>query len=298
MGTEFIFALLVLAVIIALGSIKIVRQSQKGIIERLGTFSRVAEPGINFVFPFIEREAAKIDMREHVKDFPPQPVITKDNVAMQIDTVIYYRITDPIKFMYEISNPLAAIENLAATTLRNIIGELDLDETLTSRDTINNKLNITLDEATDPWGIKITRVELKNIIPPRDIQDAMERQMRAERQKRESILIAEGEKQSKILQAEGERQSKILQAQAEKESQILRAEGEAEAIISVQKATAEGTKMVIQAIKEANPTNEVISLKSIEALSNIAGSPSTKLVIPSESVSLLGSVKTIKDIWN
>ncbi len=283
---ELIIVATVFVFIVAIQSIRIVNQAQKGVIERLGTFSRLSEPGVNFIMPFIEKEIRRIDMREHVKDFPPQPVITKDNVAMQIDTVVYYKVTDPIKFTYEISNPLSAIENLTATTLRNIIGDLLLDETLTSRDTINNKLNIILDEATDPWGIKVNRVELKNIIPPRDIQEAMERQMRAERQKRESILLAEGEKHSKILQAQGER-----------ESQILKATGEAEAIKAIQEAKAEGIRSVLGAIKDANPTREVLTYKSIESLEKIADSPSAKIVLPSDAVNFLGSITTAKEIW-
>lgn len=292
-----IMVLIAFVFIFALASIKIVNQAEKGIVERLGTFNRLTEPGVNFVIPFFEKEKRRIDLREHVKDFPPQPVITKDNVSMQIDTVVYYKVTDPVKFIYEISNPIAAIENLTATTLRNIIGELSLDETLTSRDTINDKLNIVLDKATDPWGIKITRVELKNIIPPRDIQEAMERQMRAERQKRESILLAEGEKQSKILQAEGEKESQILRAEAEKESQILRANGEAEAIKSVQIAKSEGIRAVLKSIKESDPSNAVLTYKSFESLEKLAESPSTKLVLPSEAINFLGSINTASDLW-
>ena len=305
---ELITILIVFLVIFALSSIKIVNQAQKGVVERLGTFNRLTEPGVNFVIPFFEREIRRIDLREHVKDFPPQPVITKDNVAMQIDTVVYYKVTDPVKFIYEISNPISAIENLTATTLRNLIGELVLDETLTSRDAINNKLNIVLDEATDPWGIKINRVELKNIIPPRDIQDAMERQMRAERQKRESILIAEGDKQAKILQAQAEKESQILKAEAEKaaqilqaeatkEAQILKSEGEAEAIKAVQFAKAEGIKSVLTSIKDSAPNREVLAYKSFESLEKIADSPSSKLVLPSDAINFLGGITTAKDIW-
>ena len=294
---EIIIILLVFVFIFACSSIKIVNQAQKGIVERLGTYNRLTEPGVNLIIPFFEKEIRRIDLREHVKDFPPQPVITKDNVAMQIDTVVYYKVTDPYKFIYEISNPISAIENLTATTLRNIIGELMLDETLTSRDTINNKLNIVLDEATDPWGIKISRVELKNISPPHDIQDAMERQMRAERQKRESILIAEGEKQSKILQAQGEKESQILRAEANKESQILQAEGEANAIKAIQEAKAQGIRSVLTSIKESDPSKEVLAYKSFESLEKIAESPSSKLVLPSEAINFLGGISTAKDIW-
>ncbi|MCQ2979552.1 MAG: SPFH/Band 7/PHB domain protein [Clostridia bacterium] len=294
---ELIIAVVVFIFIFAACSIKIVNQAQKGVVERLGTFNRLTEPGVNFVIPFFEKEVRRIDLREHVKDFPPQPVITKDNVAMQIDTVVYYKVTDPVKFIYEISNPIAAIENLTATTLRNLIGELVLDETLTSRDAINNKLNIVLDEATDPWGIKINRVELKNIIPPRDIQDAMERQMRAERQKRESILIAEGEKQSKILQAEGEKESQILKAAADKEAQILQAQGEAEAIKLRAEAKASGVKSVLTSIKEADPTKEVLAYKSFESLEKIAESPASKLVLPNDAINFLGGVNAAKEIW-
>lgn len=294
-------------VIFAFSSIRIIRQSNVGIVERLGTFHKKAETGINFLVPFIDSMRAIIDLREKVIDFPPQPVITKDNVTMQIDTVVYYKVTDPIFYTYEIANPISAIEYLTATTLRNIIGELDLDETLTSRDIINSKLRSILDEATDKWGIKVNRVELKNINPPKDIQDAMEKQMRAERQRREAILRAEGQKSAAILEAEGSKEAAILKAEAEKEanirraegerqSQILRAQGEAEAFLAVQAAKAEGLKKLYMAIKESEPNEAVLAIRSMEALEKIADGQSSKLVLPSEAVSLLGSIKGIKEI--
>ncbi|MCT4611904.1 MAG: SPFH/Band 7/PHB domain protein [Clostridia bacterium] len=305
---EIIVILSVFILIIALSSFKIINQSRVGVVERLGKFNRRAEVGIHVLIPFIESMKAVIDLRERVVDFPPQPVITKDNVTMQIDTVVYYKITDPIKYMYEIANPLSAIENLTATTLRNIIGDLDLDGTLTSRDIVNTKLRAILDEATDPWGIKVSRVELKNIMPPRDIQEAMEKQMRAERQRREAILTAEGEKQSAILTAEGEKQAMILNAEAEKETNIRRAEGErqarlleaqgeADAIRTVKEAEAQGIKMVYSAIKDSEPNEAVLTVKSLEALQKIAEGESSKLVIPSESVGMLGSMTAIKEIF-
>ncbi|WP_341877525.1 SPFH domain-containing protein [Defluviitalea saccharophila] len=301
-GLIFLFV-----VIFAFSSIRIIRQSNVGIVERLGTFHKKAETGINFLVPFIDSMRAIIDLRERVIDFPPQPVITKDNVTMQIDTIVYYKVTDPIFYTYEIANPISAIEYLTATTLRNIIGELDLDETLTSRDIINSKLRSILDEATDKWGIKVNRVELKNINPPKDIQDAMEKQMRAERQRREAILRAEGQKSAAILEAEGSKQAAILKAEAEKEanirraegerqSQILRAQGEAEAFLAVQAAKAEGLKKLYMAIKESEPNEAVLAIRSMEALEKIADGQSSKLVLPSEAVSLLGSIKGIKEI--
>ncbi|HHW67896.1 MAG TPA: SPFH/Band 7/PHB domain protein [Epulopiscium sp.] len=299
--------ILLFIVILAFSSIRIIRQSSVGIVERLGKFHRKAETGINFLVPFIDSMRTIIDLRERVIDFPPQPVITKDNVTMQIDTVVYYKVTDPIFYTYEIANPISAIEYLTATTLRNIIGELDLDETLTSRDIINSKLRSILDEATDKWGIKVNRVELKNINPPKDIQDAMEKQMRAERQRREAILRAEGQKSAAILEAEGSKESAILKAEAEKEanirraegeklSQILRAQGEAEAFLAVQAAKAEGLKKLYMAIKESEPNEAVLAIRSMEALKKIADGKSSKLVLPSEAVSLLGSIKGIKEI--
>jgi len=278
---------------------------------RLGKFQKKADTGVHFLIPFLDQMAYVIDLRENVVDFPPQPVITKDNVTMQIDTVVYFQVTDPVRYVFEIANPISAIENLTATTLRNIIGELDLDETLTSRDLINTKMRSILDEATDKWGIKVNRVELKNIMPPQDIQVAMEKQMRAERERRESILQAEGEKQSSILKAEGEKQSAILKAEAkkeamvreaegEKQSRILRAQGEAESIRQIAQAKAEGEatiiKNVFKAMKESDIDDNMLALKSMEALEKIAESDSTKLVLPSDTVNFLGSFKGIKEV--
>ncbi|NLJ89107.1 MAG: SPFH/Band 7/PHB domain protein [Epulopiscium sp.] len=304
----FAFVLLFSFIItIAFSSIRIIRQSTVGIVERLGSFHKKAETGVNILVPFIDKMKAIVDLRERVIDFPPQPVITKDNVTMQIDTIVYFKVTDPIFYVYEIANPIAAIEYLTATTLRNIIGELDLDETLTSRDLINSKLRIILDEATDKWGIKVNRVELKNINPPRDIQDAMEKQMRAERERRESILRAEGEKGAAILRAEGQKEAAILKAEAEKEanirraegdkqSQILRAEGQARAILSIQTAKAEGMKRMLLAMKESQPDESVLAIRSMEALEKIAQGKSSKLILPSEAVNMLASVKGIKEV--
>ena len=277
----------------------------------MGNSKKKADTGVHFLIPFLDQMAYVIDLRENVVDFPPQPVITKDNVTMQIDTVVYYQITDPTRYVFEIANPISAIENLTATTLRNIIGELDLDETLTSRDLINTKMRSILDEATDKWGIKVNRVELKNIMPPQDIQVAMEKQMRAERERRESILQAEGNKASSILQAEGEKQSAILRAEAkkesmvreaegEKQSRILKAEGEAESIRQIALAKAEGEaaiiKNVFKAMKESEIDDNMLALKSMEALEKIAESDSTKLVLPSDTVNFLGSFKGIKEV--
>ena len=294
-------------IIIAFSSIRIIRQSTVGIVERLGSFHKKAETGVNILVPFIDKMKAIVDLRERVIDFPPQPVITKDNVTMQIDTIVYFKVTDPIFYVYEIANPIAAIEYLTATTLRNIIGELDLDETLTSRDLINSKLRIILDEATDKWGIKVNRVELKNINPPRDIQDAMEKQMRAERERRESILRAEGEKGAAILRAEGQKEAAILKAEAEKEanirraegdkqSQILRAEGQALAILSIQTAKAEGMKRMLLAMKESQPDESVLAIRSMETLEKISQGKYSKLILPSEAVNMLASVKGIKEV--
>ncbi|MEA1959813.1 MAG: SPFH domain-containing protein, partial [Bacillota bacterium] len=268
--------IVVFVILIGLSAIKIVRQATVGIVERLGKYQKTAEKGINVIIPFLDTFRAIVDLREQVIDFPPQPVITSDNVTMQIDTVVYFQVTDPFKYTYEISNPLLAIENLTATTLRNIIGELELDQTLTSRDIVNTRLRAILDEATDKWGIKVNRVELKNILPPQDIQNAMEKQMRAEREKREAVLRAEGQKNAAILEAEGLKQSAILNAEAVKEAeireaegsrqaQILRAQGEAEAILSVQKAVADSLTM----IKEAGADDKVIAIKSLETLKQI-----------------------------
>jgi regulator of protease activity HflC (stomatin/prohibitin superfamily) len=276
---------------------------------RLGKFSRKAEIGVNFIVPFIEQIYKVVDLREVVIDFPPQPVITKDNVTMQIDTVVYYRVTDPVYYIFEIANPISAIENLTATTLRNIIGDLDLDETLTSRDIINTKLRVILDEATDKWGIRVNRVELKNILPPKDIQEAMEKQMRAERQRRESVLTAEGQKRAAILLAEGDKESTILGAEAKKESlvrsaegqkqaDILRAEGEAAAIMSIQQAKAEGIKAVFTAIKESGVDDNILAIRSMEALEKIAEGDSSKLVLPSDAINFLGTFKGIKEVMS
>ena len=297
--------------VLSLSCVKVIKQSKVGIVMRLGKFQKKADTGVHFLIPFLDQMAYVIDLRENVVDFPPQPVITKDNVTMQIDTVVYFQVTDPVRYVFEIANPISAIENLTATTLRNIIGELDLDETLTSRDIINTKMRSILDEATDKWGIKVNRVELKNIMPPQDIQVAMEKQMRAERERRESILQAEGEKQSSILKAEGEKQSAILKAEAkkeamvreaegEKQSRILRAEGEAESIRQIAQAKAEGEstiiKNVFQAMKESDIDDNMLALKSMEALEKLAESDSTKLVLPSETVNFLGSFKGIKEV--
>ena len=298
------WVIIALFVLILLGScIKIVPQSRAFVIERLGAFRTVWDVGLKFKLPIIERVAKNVSLKEQVVDFAPQPVITKDNVTMQIDTVVYFQITDPKLYAYGVERPMQAIEVLTATTLRNIIGELELDQTLTSRDLINSRLRVILDEATDPWGIKVNRVELKNILPPREIQDAMEKQMKAERERREQILRAEGEKKAAILVAEGQKESMILTAEAEKQSAILRAEavkeatireaeGQAEAILKVQEATALGLKK----IKEADPTKEVLTLKSFEAMEKVANGQSTKIIIPSEMQSLAGLAATLKEV--
>ncbi len=314
--------LIIVVVVTGLSCVRVIKQSKVGIIMRLGKFRKVADTGVHFLVPFIDQMSYVIDLRENVIDFPPQPVITKDNVTMQIDTVVYYRITDPARYVFEIANPITAIENLTATTLRNIIGELDLDETLTSRDIINTKMRAILDEATDKWGIKVNRVELKNIMPPHDIQVAMEKQMRAERERRESILQAEGSKASSILQAEGEKQSSILRGEAKREAMILEAEGqrqssilhaqgeaesirqiaiakaqgEAEVILKVQEATAKGLREVFLAMKESDVDDNILALKSIEALEKVAQGNATKLVLPSDTVNFLGTFKGIKEV--
>ena len=303
--------IILIVVVLSLSCVKVIKQSKVGIVIRLGKFHKKADTGVHFLIPFLDQMAYVIDLRENVVDFPPQPVITKDNVTMQIDTVVYFQVTDPVRYVFEISNPISAIENLTATTLRNIIGELDLDETLTSRDLINTKMRSILDEATDKWGIKVNRVELKNIMPPQDIQVAMEKQMRAERERRESILQAEGNKAASILQAEGEKQSAILRAEAQKEamvreaegekqSRILRAQGEAESIRQIAQAKAEGEatiiKNVFQAMKESDIDDNMLALKSMEALEKLAESDSTKLVLPPETVNFLGSFKGIKEV--
>ena len=269
--------LIIVLVIVVLG-IKVIPQSEAKVIERLGTYYQTLGTGPHYVVPFIDRIANTVTLKEIVKDFAPQPVITKDNVTMQIDTVVYFQITDPKLYTYGVENPINAIENLTATTLRNIIGELELDQTLTSRDIINSKMRSILDEATDPWGIKVNRVEVKNIIPPRDIQEAMEKQMRAARERREKILQAEGEKKSSILIAEGEKESAILKAEAHKEAQIKMAEGEAEALLKMKQAEADGIRL----LKEAKADNSVLTLKSYEALEKLADGQSTKIIIPSD----------------
>lgn len=293
----------IVVVLILISCIKVVPQAHAAVIERLGTYHDTWNTGVHFKIPFLDRMAKKISLMEQVADFPPQPVITKDNVRMQIDTVVFFQITDCKLYAYGVQNPMAAIENLTATTLRNIIGELELDATLTSRDIINTKMRSILDEATDPWGIKVNRVELKNIVPPKEIQDAMEKQMKAERERRELILKAEGEKNSTILVAEGRKQSLILEAEAAKESAILnaeaekeamirRAEGEAEAILKVQKATAEG----IRQINEAAPTDSVIALKSLEAFEKASDWKATKIIIPSNIQGVAGLATSIKEL--
>ena len=287
-----IILLLIIILVIIVANIKIVPQAHSYIIERLGGYYATWGVGLHFKVPFIDRIAKKVNLKEHVVDFPPQPVITKDNVTMQIDTVVYYQITDPKLFAYGVERPMMAIENLTATTLRNIIGDLELDETLTSRDTVNTKMRAILDEATDPWGIKINRVELKNIMPPAEIQDAMERQMKAERERRESILKAEGEKKSAILLAEGEKESAILRAEAQKERMIKEAEGQAEAVLKVQKANAEGLRM----IKDAGADSAVLTLKSLEALAKVADGKSTKIIIPSEIQGMAGLAKSFSEV--
>ncbi len=298
-----IVAIILLAVFILALNIKIVPQSKAYVIERLGSYSTTWQTGLHVKIPVFERIAKIVSLKEQVVDFKPQPVITKDNVTMQIDTVVFYQITDPKLYTYGVESPISAIENLTATTLRNIIGELELDHTLTSRDTINAKIRGILDEATDPWGIKVNRVELKNILPPREIQDAMEKQMKAERERREAILRAEGDKESKILVAQGQKEAKILAAQADKEAAILQADavrerkireadGEAQAIIAIQKAEAQG----ISLINEAAPTQAVIALRSLEALQKVADGQSTKIIIPSEIQSVAGLATGIKEL--
>ena len=283
-----IFILIVLA-----RCVVIVPQASTFIVERLGAYSGTWETGLHLRIPLVERVANKVTLKERVSDFPPQPVITKDNVTMQIDTVIYFQVTDPKLFTYGVVHPMAAIENLTATTLRNIIGELELDQTLTSRDIINTKMRTILDEATDPWGIKVNRVELKNIIPPKEIQDAMERQMKAERERREAILRAEGEKRSAVLVAEGEKESTILRAEANRMAKIAMAEGEAEAMLKVQKALAEGLKM----LNEASPSDAIVKLKALEAFAKVADGKATKIIIPSEIQGLAGLAASAKEVF-
>ena len=302
-GLIALAVLLVIVLIVLVNCIKIVPQAHAMVIERLGGYLTTWSVGLHLKVPFIDRIAKRVILKEQVVDFPPQPVITKDNVTMRIDTVVYYQITDPKLYAYGVDNPIMAIENLTATTLRNIIGDLELDSTLTSRETINTKMRATLDEATDPWGIKVNRVELKNIIPPTEIQNAMEKQMKAERERREAILRAEGEKKSSILRAEGHKESMILEAEAEKEAAILNAEakkeatireaeGQAEAILKVQRATADG----LRAIREAGADEAVIKLKSLEAFEKAADGKATKIIIPSEIQNLAGLVTSIKEV--
>ena len=288
----FLIVLIIIVFILVITNIKIVPQASAYVLQRLGAYRMTWDTGVHFKIPFIEKVAKVVSLKEQVVDFDPQPVITKDNVTRQIDTVVFFQITDPKLYTYGVDSPMSAIENLTATTLRNIIGELELDQTLTSRDTVNAKMRSILDEATDPWGIKVNRVELKNILPPREIQDSMERQMKAERERREAILRAEGEKKSAILVAEGEKEAAILRAVAKREAQIHEAEGEAQAILSVQKAVAEGIKM----LNEAGATKEVIALRSLESLEKVADGKSTKIIIPSEIQSLAGLGASLKEI--
>ena len=302
-GISLIIILCLIVIVIICSTIKIVPQAHAYVIERLGTYQATWSVGLHMKMPVIDKVAKRVILKEQVVDFAPQPVITKDNVTMRIDTVVFFQITDPKLFSYGVENPIMAIENLTATTLRNIIGDLELDQTLTSRETINTKMRATLDEATDPWGIKVNRVELKNIIPPAAIQDAMEKQMKAERERREQILRAEGEKKSAILIAEGNKQSVILEAEAEKASQILRAEakkeatikeaeGQAQAILAVQQANADG----IRALNESMPTNQVITLKSLEAFTKAADGKATKIIIPSEIQGIAGLTSSIVEV--
>ena len=303
MGVVFLIVIIVIAVWVLASCVRIVPQAYAVILERLGAYQATWSTGIHFKVPFIERVARKVNLKEQVVDFPPQPGITKDNVTMQIDTVVCFQITDPKLYTYGVENPIMAIENLSATTLRNIIGDMELDETLTSRETINTKMRASLDEATDPWGIKVNRVELKNIIPPAAIQDAMEKQMKAERERREAILIAEGQKKSTILVAEGKKQSAILDAEAEKQAAILRAEaqkermikeaeGQAEAVLKVQNANAEGIRM----IREAGADEAVLTLKSLEAFARAADGKATKIIIPSDIQGIAGLASSLKEI--
>ena len=289
----FLIILLVLVLVIILPNVKIVSQSECYVIERLGSYYTTWGNGLHFKIPFIDRISSRVSLKEKVKDFPPQPVITKDNVTMQIDTVVYFQITDSKMYTYGVENPLNAIENLTATTLRNLIGDLELDQTLASRDIINSKMRSILDEATNPWGIKINRVEVKNILPPKDIQDAMEKQMRAERERREKILQAEGEKKSSILIAEGEKESAILKAEASKEAQIKEAEGEAEAIRKLNEAEADAIKM----LKEAGADKSVLTLKSFEALGKVADGQATKIIVPSDLQNLATLGTTIEEMF-
>ncbi|MCI1982322.1 MAG: SPFH/Band 7/PHB domain protein [Oscillospiraceae bacterium] len=291
-GIIVLIILIIFVILILIANIKVVPQAHAYVIERLGAYQVTWETGLHFKVPFVDRIAKKVSMKEQVIDFPPQPVITKDNVTMQIDTVVYFQVTDPKLYAYGVERPLSAIENLSATTLRNIIGEMDLDRTLTSRDVINAKIRTVLDEATDAWGIKVNRVELKNIIPPREIQESMEKQMKAERERRAQILTAEGKKSSAILVAEGDKESAILRADAVKETKIREAQGEAQAILLVQESLAKG----IQLLNEANPSDGVIALKSLDAFQKAADGKATKIIIPSQIQSLAGLATSIKEL--
>lgn len=293
----------VILIIILISCIKIVRQAEKAIVERLGGYRKTWDVGIHFLVPFVDRVSHRVSMKEQIRDFAPQAVITKDNVTMMIDTVVFFSVTDPKLFAYGIENPVLAIENLSATTLRNIIGELDLDETLTSRDVINTKMRVILDEATDPWGIKVNRVEVKNILPPQDIREAMERQMRAEREKREKILLAEGEKQSAILQAEGRKESMILNAEAEKQAAIKKAEGESESIRKLKAAEAEGILLLrkaeaegLELLKKADATDAVLKLKSYDALVQLGNGQATKIIVPSDIQNIAGLATSVAEV--
>ena len=288
----FVVILIVFLLAIIVANIKIVPQAHAFVVERLGAFHASWGIGLHVKIPFIDRIAKKVSLKEQVIDFPPQPVITKDNVTMQIDTVVYFQITDPKLYAYGVENPISAIENLTATTLRNIIGEMELDHTLTSRDVINSKIRVVLDEATDAWGIKVNRVELKNIVPPKEIQDSMEKQMKAERERRAKILDAEGEKRSAILIAEGEKESAVLRAEAVKETKIREAQGEAEAVLTVQRAVADAIKLM----NEANPSEQVIAIKSLEAFEKAADGKATKIIIPSNIQSLAGLATSLKEL--
>ena len=288
----FVVILIVFLLAIIVANIKIVPQAHAFVVERLGAFHASWGTGLHVKIPFIDRIAKKVSLKEQVIDFPPQPVITKDNVTMQIDTVVYFQITDPKLYAYGVENPISAIENLTATTLRNIIGEMELDHTLTSRDVINSKIRVVLDEATDAWGIKVNRVELKNIVPPKEIQDSMEKQMKAERERRAKILDAEGEKRSAILIAEGEKESAVLRAEAVKETKIREAQGEAEAVLTVQRAVADA----ITLMNEANPSEQVIAIKSLEAFEKAADGKATKIIIPSNIQSLAGLATSLKEL--
>lgn len=290
----WIIVVIIVLLVLAVTGVRIVPQARSMVVERLGSYYKTFSTGIHYLIPFVDRTANNVSLKEIVKDFAPQPVITKDNVTMQIDTVVYFQITDPKLYTYGVENPINAIENLTATTLRNIIGELELDQTLTSRDIINSKMRSILDEATDPWGIKVNRVEVKNIIPPHDIQEAMEKQMRAERERREKILQAEGEKKSSVLIAEGEKESAILRAEANKESQIRIAEGEAEALLKIKQAEAEGIRL----LKEAKADQTVLTLKSLEAVKDLANGEATKIIVPSDLQNLATLGTTIKEMMN